>query len=196
MDLGVSSVQFDEGVRGFSFQHDAPLDMRMDSDQSHSAYTVVNHAPEKELAKIITDFGEEKPKTASKIAHAIKVNRPIKTTFQLAEVIQKVSPRQGKIHPATRTFQAIRIVVNDELEQLKQTLPIAIDLLNPGGRIAVISFHSLEDRIVKEIFYEEAKAGYEAKLELLNKKPVEASRNEIVYNPRSRSAKLRGAVKI
>lgn len=195
MDIGVSSVQFDQAERGFSFQAEAPLDMRMDSRQENSAYHVVNYESEKQLAKIIHEYGEESPKQAGRIAYAIRTNRPIRTTVQLADVIKKVSPKQGKIHPATRTFQAIRIHVNDELGQLREALPIAVKLLNSGGRIGVISFHSLEDKIVKSYFKEESQAGYEASIELINKKPITASNNEIDYNPRSRSAKLRGAVK-
>ena len=195
MDLGVSSVQFDEAERGFSLQKDAPLDMRMNPSQKNSAYQVVNYMSEKQLAKIIRNYGEEKPKQANRIAHAIRINRPIKTTTELAKIIQDVSPRSGKIHPATRTFQSIRIIVNDELTQLVEALPIAVQMLDKSGRIGVISFHSLEDRIVKNYFNEESRSGFEASISLLNKKPITASMDEIVYNPRSRSAKLRGAVK-
>jgi len=196
MDLGVSSVQFDMASRGFSFRVSAPLDMRMDPCMRVTAYDVVNKTSESELTKIIQDFGEEKPKTAQKIAHAIAINRPVKTTVELAELVRSVSPRsRGKIHPATRTFQAIRIKVNDELGQLEKTLPLAVELLSPGGRLAVISFHSLEDRIVKNYFNEQSTSGYEADVEVINKKPLTASDNELVYNPRSRSAKLRGVVK-
>jgi 16S rRNA (cytosine1402-N4)-methyltransferase len=196
MDLGVSSPQLDRAERGFSFQYDAPLDMRMDESQAKTAAEVVNRSSEKLLSEIIVKYGEEKPKVANRIAHAIRLNRPINTTKELAAIVARVHHGTGKkIHPATRTFQAIRIVVNDELRQLAEALPIACSLLEPGGKIAAISFHSLEDSIVKDYFNEQSRAGYEATLELVTKKPVTADENEIVYNPRSRSAKLRVAVK-
>jgi 16S rRNA (cytosine1402-N4)-methyltransferase len=195
MDLGVSSAQLDEAVRGFSFRHDAALDMRMDESQKRTAADVVNKTPEKELARILVRYGEEGVKTARKIAHQICLNRPVTSTGQLAKIVAEVSPRRGKTHPATRTFQAIRIETNDELGQLQAALPLAVELLNPGGRLAVISFHSLEDRIVKEYFKEENDAGYEAKIHLVNKKPIVAGKNELVYNPRARSAKLRAVAK-
>jgi 16S rRNA (cytosine1402-N4)-methyltransferase len=195
MDLGVSSPQLDLPERGFSFQHEAPLDMRMDESQALTAAEVVNRSSEKVLSDMIVKYGEETPKVAKRIAQAIRLNRPITTTKQLADIVTKVHHSKGKIHPATRTFQAVRIVVNDELNQLSETLPIACGLLNQGGRIGVISFHSLEDAIVKNYFNEQSRAGYEATLELVTKKPVTASPEEIVYNPRSRSAKLRIAVK-
>jgi 16S rRNA (cytosine1402-N4)-methyltransferase len=197
MDLGVSSPQLDEPVRGFSFQKSAPLDMRMDARQQLTAAEVVNHMSEKQLSEVLLRFGEQKPKTAIKLARAIRLNRPISSTVELADIVARTSPQgRAKIHPATRTFQAIRIVVNDELEQLRQTLPIAVELLRPGGRIAVISFHSLEDKIVKDYFAEQSRAGYEAKLSLITKKPIRPDQNELVYNPRARSARLRAAVKI
>lgn len=195
MDLGVSSPQLDQAERGFSFIQDALLDMRMDGSSDRTAAEVVNRMSEKDLSELIVRYGEESVKRARKIAHAIRLSRPIRTTTELAQVIEKVSPRVGKTHPATRTFQAIRIVVNDELTQLQETLPIALELLNPGGRLAVISFHSLEDRIVKNFLNEHAQAGLEADIELLTKKPIMAGADELVYNPRSRSAKLRAAVK-
>ncbi|MDR1197113.1 MAG: 16S rRNA (cytosine(1402)-N(4))-methyltransferase RsmH [Candidatus Nomurabacteria bacterium] len=196
MDLGVSSPQIDKAERGFSFQKEAALDMRMDESQELSAYQVVNQTSEKKLSEYLFKFGDESPKMARKIAHSIVLNRPIKTTKELANVVIKVSPKRGKIHPATRTFQAVRIIVNDELRQIRETLPLALELLNSGGRIAVISFHSLEDVIVKNYFQEQSRAGYEATIKLLNKKPLTSDQNELVYNPRARSAKLRAAVKI
>ena len=195
MDLGVSSPQLDRAQRGFSFMSDGPLDMRMDQSQSWTAAELVNRASEKDLSQIIVQYGEESVKTASRIAAAIRRNRPIKTTTQLAIVIESVLPRTGKIHPATRTFQAIRIAINDELEQLRQSLEILPELLKPGGRIAIITFHSLEDRIVKQFLYERSQSGYESDFKLVTKKPITASKNEIVNNPRARSAKLRAAVK-
>ena len=195
LDLGVSSPQLDLGERGFSFMHDGPLDMRMDQNQIWTAWELVNRSSEKDLAKIIVDYGEESPKTANKIAHQIRINRPINSTSELANVIKKVLPRAGKIHPATRTFQAIRIAINDELRQLSETLEILPSLLNDNGRLAVITFHSLEDRIVKQFMNDKSRAGYESEIQLINKKPIVGSDDEIVYNPRSRSAKLRGAVK-
>jgi 16S rRNA (cytosine1402-N4)-methyltransferase len=195
LDLGVSSPQLDRAERGFSFAKDAMLDMRMDTGQTRTAAEIVNYSSEKALADIIIRYGEESVKRAQKNAHTIRLNRPINTTGELAKVIEKVSPR-GKIHPATRTFQAIRIAVNDELGQLERTLPLLPGLLNPGGRLAIISFHSLEDRIVKNFLNEHAQAGYEADLRLITKKPITAGATELVYNPRARSAKLRAAAKI
>ena len=174
---------------------DAPLDMRMDESQDRTATEIINRMSEKDLSDIIVRYGEESVKRARKIAHNIRINRPIETTGKLAEIIAEVLPRTGKTHPATRTFQAIRIAVNNELTQLSETLPLLLDLLNPGGRLAIISFHSLEDRIVKSFLNEHARAGYEADLTLLTKKPITAQDDELVYNPRSRSAKLRVAVK-
>lgn len=193
-DLGVSSPHLNEASRGFSFKFDGPLDMRMDQEQSLMASEVVNDYSESQLAQIIEEYGED-PK-ARKIARLIKANRPIQGTEQLASIIKKAWPGYSKVHPATRTFQAIRIVVNDELGQLKQSLPVWVELLEPGGRIVVISFHSLEDRIIKHFFGDLAGERYDAVLKLLNKRPVEADRQEVVSNPRARSAKLRAAVKI
>lgn len=195
LDIGVSSPQLDRAERGFSFMHDGPLDMRMDQSTGLTAAQLVNRSSEKELAKIIGELGEESPKQAAKIAYAIRINKPFRTTAQLADVIKSTFPRWSKIHPATRTFQALRMAVNDELTQLSRTLQIIPDLLNPGGRVAVISFHSLEDRIVKRFFAEQNNAGYEAELKILTKKPVDGQMND-VNNPRARSAKLRAAVKI
>lgn len=192
-DLGVSSPHLDNAQRGFSLRANGPLDMRMDNRQSLTAEEIVNSYSLDELATIIHTYGEE-PR-AKKIARLIVEHRPLITTVQLAEVVAQAWPGHSKVHPATRTFQALRIAVNDELEILRKSLPLWIDLLAPGGRIAVISFHSLEDRIVKQAFMEAAGDRYDAVLQLLNKQPVTADASELVFNPRSRSAKLRAAVK-
>lgn len=193
-DLGVSSPHLNMAIRGFSLQHSGPLDMRMDQRQTLAADAIVNRYSERELVKIIRLYGEE-PR-AVRIARAIIANRPLRTTTDLAAVILTVVPWGGKkVHPATRTFQALRLVVNDELGQLAEALPIWIDLLKPEGRLVVISFHSLEDRLVKQAL-SDASIGYEASVKLLTKKPVTADRQELVFNPRARSAKLRAAVKI
>jgi 16S rRNA (cytosine1402-N4)-methyltransferase len=193
-DLGVSSPHLNMANRGFSFQHDGPLDMRMDQRQTLTADDIVNGYVQHELTTIIRQYGEEPQ--AAKIAQSIVANRPIHTTTKLATVIAGAFRRgRPKVHPATRTFQALRLKVNDELEQLYRALPIWIDLLRPDGRLVVISFHSLEDRFVKQTFIGESQ-GYEARLKLLTKKPVVASRQELVFNPRARSAKLRAVVKI
>lgn len=197
IDLGVSSPQLDISERGFSFRPDmiGPLDMRMDQVQRLSADTIVNHYSERELIDILVRYGEERYSRARAIAHAIRLARPLKTTDELAEVV--LSTHRGKwqkTHPATRTFQAIRIAVNDELGQVERTLPHITHLLRPGGRIAIISFHSLEDRLVKRYFAEQAQAGYEAELQLLTKKGIRGSDSD-VHNPRARSATLRAAVK-
>ncbi len=193
-DLGMSSPHLNTASRGFAIKHDGPLDMRMDQRQPLTAGAIVNSYSEAQLAELIRRYGEEYK--ANKIAWAITHSRPIDTTTQLANIIAKVKPRSGKIHPATKTFQALRIVVNDELNQLERALPIWIDLLAPGGRLAVISFHSLEDRMVKEAFKEAGSEGYDARLQILTKKSVSSDKNEIDFNPRARSAKLRAAVKI
>lgn len=193
-DLGVSSPHLNDASRGFSIQSDGPLDMRMDNRQSLSAETVVNTYDKASLVSILRNYGEE-PKSAQ-IAQAIIDNRPLKTTKELAHIVASAWKGKSKIHPATRTFQAIRIEVNDELGMLKRAMPLWIDLLRPGGRIAIITFHSLEDRIVKQFFAHHSGNRYDAELELLDKKPIIASNDEIVSNPRARSAKLRGAVKI
>ena len=195
VDLGVSSPQLDIPGRGFSFQP-GPLDMRMDQVQRLSADTIVNHYSERELIDILVVYGEERYSQARAIARAIRNARPISSTGQLAEVV--LSTHRGKwqrVHPATRTFQAIRIAVNDELGQVEQMLSHIIPLLRPGGRIAIISFHSLEDRLVKNYFNEQARAGYEAELRLLTKKGIRGSDSDD-HNPRARSATLRAAVKI
>ena len=192
-DLGVSSPHLNEVNRGFSFGIEGPLDMRMDQDQDKTAWDVVNKASEEELADILWRFGEE-PK-ARQIARQITKSRPVNTTAELADIAKKAWPGRSKVHPATRTFQAIRIAVNNELDQLNQALPIWLKLLNPGGRLAIISFHSLEDRLVKQFMAGEAGNRYDSTLRILTKRPVMADPREIANNPRSRSAKLRVAVK-
>ena len=193
-DLGVSSLQFGEAARGFSFQAEGPLDMRMDPHQERTADQVVNRMREEDLANVIYEFGEER--RSRRIARAIVRARPIRTTAHLAQVISaalrpmKSHGAREKIHPATRTFQGIRIWVNRELDDLKALLEAAPRVLEPGGRLVVISFHSLEDRIVKDAIRDGAKAGIYS---VLTKKPVEATQEEIDRNPRSRSAKLRAA---
>lgn len=193
-DLGVSSPHLDNASRGFSIRLDGPLDMRMDQSQLLSAKEMVNSYSEEDLKEIIQRFGEE-PR-AGRIARLITENRPFTTTQELATVVAQAWPGHSKVHPATRTFQAIRIAVNSELDQIQQALPIWMSLLAPGGRIVVISFHSLEDRIVKRFFTEHAGDRYDATLRLLTKQPVSGSDKEVVFNPRARSAKLRAAVKI
>jgi len=189
-DLGVSSLQLDNPARGFSFQADAPLDMRMNPMSGQTAEQVVNHLDERELADVIYEFGEER--RSRRIARAIVRSRPIQTTKQLADVISAAARpmKHERIHPATRTFQALRIFVNRELDDLKALLEAAPRVLKPGGRLVVISFHSLEDRIVKDALRDGAKQGI---YRLLTKKPVIASEEEVRKNPRSRSAKLRAA---
>lgn len=192
-DLGVSSPHFDNASRGFSLKNEGPLDMRMDEAQNVTAEMIVNNYTEAELRQLIREYGEE-PRATS-IARMIVECRPITTTTELANVIAKAWPEHSRIHPATRTFQAIRIAVNGELDQIRQSLPIWVDLLAPGGRIVIISFHSLEDRIVKRFFNEMTGNRYDAVLTLLTKHPIKAESNEIALNPRARSAKLRAAAK-
>jgi 16S rRNA (cytosine1402-N4)-methyltransferase len=195
VDLGVSSPQLDRAERGFSFTNSGPLDMRMDSRQDMTAEKLVNTAREDELVRIITQYGEEPLGFARRIAQAITRSRPLHTTGELALLIERqYRGKRGRIHPATRTFQALRIAVNDELGQIERLLPLLPTLLNKGGRVGVISFHSLEDRLVKRYFHEQKNAGYEAELEVVTKKPLEGATYD-VHNPRSRSAKLRVAVK-
>lgn len=196
-DLGVSSPHLNNPERGFAFSTDGPLDMRMDQTAELSAHDLVNHATEAELADIFKKYGEE-PK-AKQIARAIVNSRPINGTQELAQIVAKaygVSYRRRKVHPATLTFQALRIAVNDELSQIERTLPLMQSLLAPGGRLAIISFHSLEDRLVKQYFIDQAGDRYDAELRSLTKKPIMAGQDEIVFNPRARSAKLRAVVKI
>ncbi|HEY6251856.1 MAG TPA: 16S rRNA (cytosine(1402)-N(4))-methyltransferase RsmH, partial [Candidatus Angelobacter sp.] len=191
-DLGVSSLQFGDPARGFSFQAEGPLDMRMDPQGERTAGQVVNHMREEDLANVIYEFGEER--RSRRIARAIVRARPITTTAHLAQVIsaalRSMKSDSVRIHPATRTFQAIRIFVNRELDDLQALLQAAPQILKPGGRLVVISFHSLEDRIVKDVLREGASNGI---YRVLTKKPVGASEEEIRRNPRSRSAKLRAA---
>lgn len=193
-DLGVSSPQLDRAERGFSFSKEGPLDMRMDQSNEKSADRIVHSYSEAELADIIIRYGEEPKPLARRIAQAIVAGRPFHTTKELAEAIEHISrgPRK-RIHPATRTFQALRIEVNDELKQVEDVLPLLPKLLKPGGRVGVISFHSLEDRIVKRYFAEQIADGYEAEFTVLTKKPILGT--DDVHNPRARSAKLRVAVK-
>lgn len=204
LDLGVSSFQLDQPQRGFSFQTDGPLDMRMDPDHGQPASQLVNELPEAELATVIYTYGEER--ASRRIARAITAARqrsPLRTTAELARLIGTVVGRSGDIHPATRTFQALRIAVNNELGSLEQALVGAIESLAPGGRLAVISFHSLEDRIVKQIFRREAtdclcppsvmicQCQHRARLRVITRHPLTPTDTERHDNPRSRSAKLR-----
>ena len=211
LDLGVSSMQLEQPERGFSFQLDGPLDMRMNPAARQTAAELVNHLPEKELADLIYQYGEEPH--SRRIARAIVKTRPIRRTVELADIVVKAIPtKRGqkggrrskrKIHPATRTFQALRVAVNDELGALERVLPQAIELLKPGGRLAVISFNSLEDRIVKQYFKRESQdcicpseypictCGHKATINIITKKPITPSSTEIDANPKARSAKLR-----
>jgi len=193
-DLGLSSLQLDDATRGFSFQAEGPLDMRMDPHSERTAEQVVNHLDERQLADVIYEFGEER--RSRRIARAICRSRPIRTTAQLADVISAAARpmKPERIHPATRTFQALRIFVNRELDDLKALLAAAPQILKPGGRIVVISFHSLEDRMVKDAFREGANQGM--RYRILTRKPVMASPEESDRNPRARSAKLRAAERI
>lgn len=193
-DLGVSSPHFNEGKRGFAISLSGPLDMRMDQRQSLTASTIVNNYSEAELADLLRRYGEE-PK-ARQIARTIVQTRPLSTTDELARLVARAWPGHQRLHPATRTFQAFRIAVNDELGQLESSLPLWFELLKPGGRLGIISFHSLEDRLVKQALAEAAGDRYDAELRFLTKSPVTAGPEEIVHNPRARSAKLRAAVKI
>ncbi|KAF0215748.1 MAG: hypothetical protein FD174_3994 [Geobacteraceae bacterium] len=212
LDLGVSSYQLDKGDRGFSFQHDAPLDMRMDTGSGAPAADLVNTLPEEELARIIREYGEERwaKRIASFIVRA-RVESPIITTLQLVDIIKGAIPRakwEERLHPATRTFQALRIAVNEELTSLEQGLASGLRLLKKGGRAVVISFHSLEDRIVKNTIRTLAQGcvcpktipvcvcGKTPALRILTGKPVMAGEPEVAANPRARSARLRGAEKL
>jgi 16S rRNA (cytosine1402-N4)-methyltransferase len=189
-DFGASSLQFDEAHRGFSFSADGPLDMRQDTRQGMTAAQVVNEASERELADLIYEYGEER--RSRRIARAIVRGRPVTTTGQLARLVATAAPamKSDRIHPATRTFQALRIYVNRELDEIRALLEAAPALLKPSGRLVVISFHSLEDRIAKDSLREGAHKGI---WEILTKKPVTAGEDEIDRNPRSRSAKMRAA---
>lgn len=194
-DFGVSSPQLDRIERGFSFTKEARLDMRMNQAQELDAWTIVNRWSERKLCDIFERYGEEKPGRAKMLAREIVFNRPIETTTQLAELIKAKSP-YSHVHPATRVFQAIRIAVNDELSEIENVLPLLPKLLNKGGRLGIISFHSLEDRLVKNFFKEDSELGLESELRILTKKPIVAGETELVNNPRARSAKLRVAEKI
>jgi 16S rRNA (cytosine1402-N4)-methyltransferase len=195
VDLGVSSPQLDLSERGFSFTNSGPLDMRMDRRLGVSAETLVNTASSDELTRIITKYGEEPLGQAKNIVTAIMENRPLSTTEELANLIkQTYRGKWKKTHPATRTFQAIRIAVNDELRLIEDLLPLLPDLLEPGGRVGIISFHSLEDRLVKQYFKEQFELGFEAELQPLTKKPMSGDIYD-VHNPRARSSKFRAAVK-
>jgi 16S rRNA (cytosine1402-N4)-methyltransferase len=209
LDLGVSSMQLDTPERGFAFRAEGPLDMRFDAGGSRpTAADLVNTLDERELADLFFRYGEERD--SHRLARAVVKQRPFATTSELASAIEKASPHRydQKIHPATRVFQALRIAVNDELGTVEITLPQAINLLRPGGRFAVISFHSLEDRIVKDAFRLESTdcicppkipvcvCGHHASVRLVNRKPLVASEAEIAQNPRSRSAKLRVVEKL
>jgi 16S rRNA (cytosine1402-N4)-methyltransferase len=206
LDFGVSSMQLDTPERGFSFLSDGPLDMRFSPNAGLSAADLVNSFSEEDLADIIFRYGEDR--LARRIARSIVGNRPFESTKQLADLIQKAVGRPERIHPATRTFQALRIAVNGELDSIESVIPIAVGMLKPGGRLAVISFHSLEDRIVKEYFRHESRdcicpprqpictCGHKASIIEVNRKPIEASEEEVQENSRARSAKLRVAQKI
>lgn len=193
-DLGVSSYQIDEPSRGFSFQQDGPLDMRMDQNQKLTASDIVNHFSSRELEQIFRNYGEER--FSKRISNAICATRnakKIQTTFELKGIVEKAIPSWKKRDSVARVFQSLRIAVNDELENLRNGLKDAIDILKPGGRIVVLSYHSLEDRIVKHAFRGKAKEGV---LKVLTKKPIIPGRKEIEENPRAKSAKLRAAEKL
>jgi 16S rRNA (cytosine1402-N4)-methyltransferase len=193
-DLGLSSMQLKSPGRGFSFASDAPLDMRMDRSQKISARDIVNRYPENQLERIFREFGEER--FARKIAKAIiqwREKKPIETCAELSKIVEKIYGMRGKIHPATKTFQALRIAVNQELDQLTKGLHASLQLLKQGGRLCVISYHSLEDRIVKHFIADNAKKGL---LRIIVKKPITPAPEELSMNPSSRSAKLRVAEKI
>ena len=194
-DLGMSSLQLQDAARGFSFQAEGALDMRMNPQAELTAEQVVNHFDERELADVIYEFGDER--RSRRIARAIVRSRPIRTTVQLAEVIavaaRPMNQAERRIHPATKTFQALRIFVNRELDDLRALLKAAPQVMKPGGRLVIISFHSLEDRIVKDAFREGVKQGH---YRLLVKKPVTPEEEEIDRNPRSRSAKLRAVERV
>ena len=207
LDLGLSSMQLDNPERGFSFRKAGPLDMRFDPSQPLSAADLINESSKDDLADLIFRYGEER--YSRKIADAIIANRPLEDTQELADIIESaIRNTPSRIHPATRTFQALRIAVNQELKALEAFLPTALDALNPGGRLAVIAFHSLEDRIVKQFFRKESKdcicppeipqcvCEHKKQLREINRRPIRPEDKEILENPRSRSAKLRVAEKI
>jgi 16S rRNA (cytosine1402-N4)-methyltransferase len=192
-DLGVSSPHLNVAERGFAFSTTGPLDMRMDQRQTLTAETIVNSWSAAELTDLLKRYGEE-PK-ARQIAQLIIDNRPHATTSELAAVVATAWPGHSRVHPATRTFQALRIAVNDELGLLSRSIPLWLNMLDHGGRIVIISFHSLEDRIVKQLLNDASGERYDADIRLLTKRPVTGSPTELVSNPRARSAKLRAAVK-
>jgi len=206
LDLGLSSMQLEAAGRGFSFQLDGPLDMRFALSQMTTAAELVNTLSVEELAGILSKYGEEPQ--ARRIARAIVAERPINTTGELAALVERIVGRRRRIHPATRTFQALRIAVNDELECLTEALPQALRLLAPGGHLVITSFHSLEDRLIKEFLRSEARdclcppeapictCGHRAALGIVTRKPIRPSPDEVTANPRSRSAKLRIAYRL
>jgi 16S rRNA (cytosine1402-N4)-methyltransferase len=206
LDLGLSSMQLETAGRGFSFQLDGPLDMRFDPSQTTTAADLVNSSPMEELAGILFRYGEEPQ--ARRIARAIVAERPVNTTRELAALVERTVGRRRRLHPATRAFQALRMAVNEELECLAEALPQAVRLLVSGGRLTIISFHSLEDRLAKEFFRNEARdclcppeipvctCGHRATLGIVTKKPIRPSAEEVAANPRSRSARLRIAFRL
>ncbi|UYN91525.1 MAG: 16S rRNA (cytosine(1402)-N(4))-methyltransferase RsmH [Anaerolineales bacterium] len=207
LDLGASSMQFDQAERGFSFQKEGPLDMRFNPSAGRSAADLVNTLPEGELADLLYEYGEERQ--SRRVAKAIVAARPLHTSTELAGVVAKaLGGKRTGVHPATRSFQALRIAVNSELDAVAQVLPQAVAALKPGGRLAVISFHSLEDRLVKQYFRQESRdcicppgqpvctCGHTASLRELTRKPVQPGEQEIQANPRSRSARLRVVVRL
>lgn len=212
LDLGLSSLQLDTADRGFSFRHDGPLDMRMDTTQSMTAAELVNHSSEDELVRILRDYGEERfARRIVRVILAVRAKELIETTGRLAEIVHSAIPRKFHpkvIHPATRTFQALRIAVNEELANLKEGLEAGLQAIAPGGVIAVISFHSLEDRIVKGFFRYKALSctcppdfpvcvcDKKVEMEIITRKPIRPSPEEVAKNPRARSAKLRVARKL
>ncbi len=207
LDLGLSSLQLADPSRGFAFMKPGPLDMRFDPQSGEpTAADLVNELPAEELARLLYRYGEER--AARRVAEAIVAARPLRTTDELAAVVAQVLKRRGRIHPATRTFQALRIAVNDELAALEAVLPQAVEILAPGGRLAVISFHSLEDRIVKRFLRRESRdcicppeapvctCGHRAALRLITRKPIRPTPEETAANPRARSARLRVAERL
>jgi 16S rRNA (cytosine1402-N4)-methyltransferase len=206
MDLGLSSRQLADAERGFSFSQDGPLDMRLDPREGPPASELVNRLEEAELADLLWRYGDER--RSRRIARAVVSARPVTSTGQLADIVARAVGRRQRIHPATRTFQALRIAVNDELESLALALPQARDLLRPGGRLAVIAFHSLEDRLVKRFFQQEARdcvcppempmcnCQHKATLRIITRRPIRPSDGEVARNPRSRSARLRVAERL
>jgi 16S rRNA (cytosine1402-N4)-methyltransferase len=206
LDLGLSSRQLADPERGFSFSQEGPLDMRMDPGMDDTAAGLLNSLPEEELADLLWRYGEER--LSRRIARAIVAARPVTSTSQLAAIVARVAGRGQKIHPATRAFQALRIAVNDELQSLAEALPQVRDLLRPGGRAAIISFHSLEDRLVKQFFQQESRdcicppelpvcaCGHRATLAVVSRKPIRPAEGEVKRNPRSRSARLRVAERL